>query len=224
MTDELETLLDQIALHSGRPRRFADPATLSPAARELYDSTLLTNQSIWMSQHPTSPNEPIDIETRDRWAEEQSRSMWLEYRDYYVLDDDGNAVEAPLVEWATMYDGPNRAKRQIRRDHIGNWLISTVFLGLDHGFGLFDKSDDTQPVLWETMIFYTGRRRRYNPALHEGMWRYTSTTEAIEGHARAVMYVQAYRNGPRKLKKFLQRRKGRVLAQRYAGLLQKLDL
>jgi hypothetical protein len=54
--------------------------------------------------------------------------------------------------------------------------ISTVFLGIDHGFGRTDK-----PVLWETMIF--------GGLLNDSQWRYTSEADAIKGHRKAIKMV-----------------------------------
>ena len=53
----------------------------------------------------------------------------------------------------------------------GGYVISTVFLGIDHGFG----SD--KPVLFETMVFKDGK---FEEDL--GNARYATWTEAEEGH------------------------------------------
>ena len=58
------------------------------------------------------------------------------------------------------------------RTHI---LVSTVFLGLDHGFG-------GVPMLFETMIF-GGKHDMFQE-------RYTSLQEAEEGHALALELVK----------------------------------
>jgi hypothetical protein len=53
-------------------------------------------------------------------------------------------------------------------------FVSTVWLGLDHGFGYTDR-----PLIFETMIFggdYDG-----------GEWRYSTLDEALEGHQRACV-------------------------------------
>ena len=50
--------------------------------------------------------------------------------------------------------------------------VSTVFLGLDHGFGA------EEPVLFETMIF--------GGEYDEYCERYCTWDEAVEGHAKAV--------------------------------------
>ena len=51
-----------------------------------------------------------------------------------------------LVEWATWFETANR---HVKHDTFakGKIRISTVFLGMDHGFG------EGPPILFETMIF-----------------------------------------------------------------------
>lgn len=58
----------------------------------------------------------------------------------------------------------------IARDTIGDVLVSTVWLGLDYsGF------DSGPPVIFETMVFPEGERRRY-----------ATETEAVAGHEAIV--------------------------------------
>lgn len=66
----------------------------------------------------------------------------------YILDDNGNPMKCtdPL-EWAGWFETAGE-KRIVARDQIGDVLISTVFLGLDHNF-----DGHKEPILWETMIF-----------------------------------------------------------------------
>lgn len=52
--------------------------------------------------------------------------------------------------------------------------VSTVFLGLDHGWSMVPQP----PVLFETMIF--------GGPLDDEQWRYCTKEEAIQGHRRAV--------------------------------------
>lgn len=69
----------------------------------------------------------------------------------------------------------NVAKTDAYHPIRGKAHVSTVFLGLDHGF------DDGDPVLFETMIFGGEHDRE--------MWRYCTWAEAVEGHERAVRLV-----------------------------------
>lgn len=92
----------------------------------------------------------------------------------YILDDEGNPVACEDLErWALwMVDGD----RQVARDEVGEALVSTVFLGLDHRFG-----GDGPPILWETMVF--------GDPLDGEQWRYSSKAAAIAGHVEAVTQV-----------------------------------
>lgn len=94
----------------------------------------------------------------------------------YVLDADGEPVVEPdILRWAEWFETADRhvAETLIGHEPTGAEVrVSTVFLGLDHGWG------DGPPVLWETMTF--GLRA------DEPQWRYTSKADAIVGHARAV--------------------------------------
>jgi hypothetical protein len=102
----------------------------------------------------------------------------------YILDANGEPVLEPdLLKWAAWLEyshtSPGKDNRIIERDYIGEVLISTVFLGLDHDFG-----SEGPPVLWETMIF-GGENDKY-------MRRYTSRNDAIVGHLEAVELVKAH--------------------------------
>lgn len=75
--------------------------------------------------------------------------MW-----HYVLDEGSHVPrKATLGEWAVWLEvqrgKPYGGLRRVRRDTLpdGTW-VSTVFLGLDHGF-----DPDGPPILFETMIF-----------------------------------------------------------------------
>ena len=66
----------------------------------------------------------------------------------YILNKRGEPVLEPdLYTWGEWFEGHVQARR-VARTEIGPYLISTVFLGLDHGCG-----SDNIPILWETMVF-----------------------------------------------------------------------
>lgn len=67
--------------------------------------------------------------------------------------------------------------------------ISTVWLGLDHGFSL---RDDAPPIIFETMVFSPGTKTMefagHHREVHES-WdclRYSTEAEAIIGHDQVV--------------------------------------
>lgn len=94
----------------------------------------------------------------------------------YVLDEHGEARPEPdVLVWARWFESDERRiLRQQRwvRDNGDEVFVSTVFLGLDHGWL------GGPPVLWESMAFLNGE------SLEED--RYTSREAATSGHRRMV--------------------------------------
>jgi hypothetical protein len=98
---------------------------------------------------------------------------------WYILNKNNKPVPKPALE-ASMWLDKNDHRRTLKRDEIGDILVSTVFLGLDQAW----NSDI--PVLWETMIF-GGEHDQYQE-------RYTSHKDALEGHKKALKLVNKKRN------------------------------
>lgn len=93
---------------------------------------------------------------------------------YYILDENGEPVECDdRAQWGREY----RKERHLGDDMVGEIRVSTVFLGLDHGW------DGGPPVLWETMVF-GGQSDMYQE-------RYTSRADALAGHARILEAVKS---------------------------------
>ncbi len=68
-------------------------------------------------------------------------------RGQYILDSQGRPVPEPnLIKWG-MWFQQNSEKRIVKQESICGINISTVFLGLDHGWM------SPVPILWETMTF-----------------------------------------------------------------------
>lgn len=89
---------------------------------------------------------------------------------YY--DRAGNPVSSAL-EWAKLFDG-NPDYRRVARDVLPNGIVvSTVWLGLDHGFG------SGAPLIFETMVFAGGDD-------DSDCERYSTEAEARAGHAQLV--------------------------------------
>ncbi len=94
---------------------------------------------------------------------------------WYVLDNNNKPIPASITEAADwLEEGSDR--RTVKRDEIGDILVSTVFLGLDHSW-----TPGGKPVLWETMIF-GGEHDQYQE-------RYTSHKDALEGHKKALTLI-----------------------------------
>lgn len=92
---------------------------------------------------------------------------------YWILAEDGKTpVQTDDIEvWARCMG--NEATKRVAYDYSNcmNISVSTVFLGIDHGYG------DGAPVLFETMIF--GGKH------HEWQQRYCTWEEAELGHQEA---------------------------------------
>lgn len=89
----------------------------------------------------------------------------------YILDGHQPVPEPDLLTWATWFEEADRHVRDTKRDDV---RVSTVFLGLDHGW-------DGRKELFETMVFVNGA--------DQGCERYATWDEAEAGHQRWVMQV-----------------------------------
>jgi hypothetical protein len=90
----------------------------------------------------------------------------------YILVGHEPVPEPDLMAWSMWMENADRHLRDTARDDV---RISTVFLGLDHGFG------DGRPVLFETMLFVNGSEA--------GVEHYRTWAAAAAGHARWVNKV-----------------------------------
>jgi hypothetical protein len=65
--------------------------------------------------------------------------------DNYMLDEKGEPVIASdSIQWGLWFQA---AERHVADDMIGDVRVSTVFLGMAHGWM------SGEPILWETMVF-----------------------------------------------------------------------
>jgi hypothetical protein len=93
---------------------------------------------------------------------------------HYVLTKDKKVKGCGLKEWAAFYEQTD--SRKIARTVVGKVVISTVFLGIDHGF------DGGKPVLFETMVFGIDD--------DELQYRYCTWDKAVKGHNIVVDEVR----------------------------------
>jgi len=91
----------------------------------------------------------------------------------YILEGHTPVPVDDLISWGRWFQ---KANRQVAHDRVGDVRVSTVFLGLDHGYG------DGPPVLFETMIF-GGPHDQYQE-------RYSTWEEALDGHLKALALVR----------------------------------
>lgn len=91
---------------------------------------------------------------------------------FWILDKQKHPKHPKdILEWAKWTN--KDSNRRVARDSVGDATVSTVFLGLDHGWGT------QHPVLWETAIFRHGRSVQI-------VARYTSHALALAGHRLIV--------------------------------------
>lgn len=89
------------------------------------------------------------------------------------------------MEAASELLGDEEYKR-VAEDTIGPYWVSTVWLGLDHGF--MRKSP---PLIFETMVFANEEIRGDGPMFDLDCARYFSEEEARRGHDAMCLLVRA---------------------------------
>ena len=95
---------------------------------------------------------------------------------YYILRQRKTYPVYDLLEWADWFE---QANRTVRRSFIGQYFISTVFLGMDHSFF------GGPPELFETMIFKTKK-----PGDDLYQTRCTTWRQALKMHREAKALVK----------------------------------
>lgn len=99
---------------------------------------------------------------------------------HYTLDEQHRPVPEPDVhKWARWFE---TAERHLALDEVGEFRVSTVFLGADHNHG--GRPGVDPPILWETMIFGPDEH-----PLDQEQRRYTSREGALLGHASLLAEV-----------------------------------
>ena len=89
----------------------------------------------------------------------------------YIFREDGEIVPCTLMQWAEWIER-DRLGRLIDQTEIPGYWISTVFLGIDYGFG-------GPPLFFESMVFRKEGEQRGGEAEQR---RYTTAAEARRGH------------------------------------------
>lgn len=91
----------------------------------------------------------------------------------YILDKDNHPV---LTDDVKVFGEcfKNNDKRRVGLDETNGYMISTIFLGLDHGYG------SNGPILFETLI------KDLSTGEQDVVQRYHTWNEAKRGHAKYV--------------------------------------
>lgn len=91
-----------------------------------------------------------------------------------------------LTDWAQHLE--DRDYAVVAQHWIRGWMVSTVWLGLDHSFSLIQG---TPPVIFETMVFPPGDEAgEHGPRSEEYCERYRTEDAAQAGHDRALSWVR----------------------------------
>ena len=104
------------------------------------------------------------------WAEDENEQPYL-FLPYGGMTGRSDTWATKLDEWCREVD---RVKR-VAEDQEGPYWVSTVFLGIDHGFSLNPASP---PILYETMVFGARKSEEEQRAEWE-LWR--EATFALPG-------------------------------------------
>lgn len=106
-------------------------------------------------------------------------------REFGAFDRQGKPITER--EWSTLYADMNY--KVVEQGDIGGVTVSTVWLGLDHGFGYTKR-----PIIFETMIFtWHLCPEDVHPAiaaLEQDQWRYYTEDEARTGHEEVCRMVR----------------------------------
>lgn len=106
--------------------------------------------------------------------------MTRRFDTYYILRGKEIVETHDLLEWGRMFE--DREARRVARTGNDDHFVSTVFLGMDHGFG------DGPPLIFETMAFLDGNE--------EDMTRSSTWAEAEQQHRDMCIKVLGYDPGP----------------------------
>ena len=94
------------------------------------------------------------------------------------FDRQGNPIT--LKQWAGRFE-MSIEEKQVNRTVLPNgYLVSTVWLGLDHSFG------DGPPLIFESMVFTCNAKQKVTDWLELDMCQYSTEAEALKGHKRLV--------------------------------------
>lgn len=99
---------------------------------------------------------------------------------HWILGSDHKPIEVDLMTWGQWFG--NIDNRRVAEDVGPGWRLSSVFLGLDHGWGRAGR-----PILFETMLFGDDKYRDY----HGECQRYATWDECLDAHNEWVERLRA---------------------------------
>jgi len=112
---------------------------------------------------------------------------WGNFGHGLYFDRKGQPIDMPA--WGEKFG--DREYQIVAQHWVRGWMISTVWLGIDHGFGRFlSRGAPYVPIIFETMIFAPGDVTiGADDDLDEYQERYATEEAAQAGHDRALAAV-----------------------------------
>lgn len=98
---------------------------------------------------------------------------------HYILKDGRPVPEPDMKKWHEWME--KHTAKAVARNEVGGWMVSTVFLGIDHGWG--NPQDGVEPVVFETMVFDAEGEAKHQE-------RHTTLQEAQIRHAFVLLTLQ----------------------------------
>jgi hypothetical protein len=102
---------------------------------------------------------------------------------YYILEN-GKIKNATFWEWMKWFNDIDNRRIDFTEFDDGSY-VSTVCLGIDHGF-CFDDFLKHRPILFESMVF--------GGKLDQFQWRYSTLGESKQGHYELVAAIREDRD------------------------------
>ena len=105
--------------------------------------------------------------------------------DFYILKGKIPVICPDMESWSKWM---SEVDRHVKKEYIGDYWVSTVFLGIDHNWGAGN------PILFETMVFDNGRSEtllggsEYHPTIDNYFQRYSTWEQAEDAFQRTCFY------------------------------------
>lgn len=110
---------------------------------------------------------------------------------YY--DMEGRPID--LYRWLELYD----KRRGLAKTQVGPYLVSTIYEGVDHGFGL-----TLLPIIFETGLL---RKEWKGYGFVEVIDRYATKGGAMRGHYRYIQELKRYIAKKKRMKAMYHQRR-----------------
>lgn len=104
----------------------------------------------------------------------------------YILEGHEIVACPDREKWSYwMFGADEKETRRVALDEVDGFEVSTVFIGIDNGFGYTDR-----PILFETMVFNAAGKS-------VSQRRYCTWDEAEAGHREVCAELKAKQATPR---------------------------